>query len=510
MGTRIAASDLTWLLMDRPNNLMHVHGLLTFDELPEWEALRDAIFERVVTKYRLLSQVAVQHDGHWEWEDDVDFSVDRHVLRVVLADSQPETLRAYVSSQFSVPFARSRPLWDMQLISGPPEDEGGGAMLTRFHHGLGDGIRLVQLLIGTCDPTDGATPHTVGRGSDGGSHGPLDAVRHLAEHSVKDTIDAVTHSGSLVAQAGRTVIATMNPLALPHHLESALDLVRHPTKLIDVLTGFTSDDNETSNSWREVGRLLLHEKADAGAWSGHPDVDKGVAWTEGISLSSVKAVAQAFNGTVNDALMAAVSLALTDYLGERGVTDITDVAWMMPVSLQPVDGSLPSTLGNHFAVVLFEMPLGIADPAELIEQIHHRTTRLKNSVEPALAFGVQKVIAETPGAVAKRLTDFFSNKTIGQLSNVPGPSSRLTMVGAPVRTVLGWVPMSGDQPIGVCLFTYNGTVGVGVCSDTRMIPDPERVTELIRDHIERLVAGAELRHEPPARATSRRPTRSKA
>ena len=33
---------------------------------------------------------------------------------------------------------------------------------------------------------------------------------------------------------------------------------------------------------------------------------------------------------------------------------------------------------------------------------------LKNSVEPALAFGVQKVIAETPGAVAKRLTDFFS------------------------------------------------------------------------------------------------------
>ena len=64
MGTRIAASDLTWLLMDRPNNLMHVHGLLTFDELPEWEALRDAIFERVVTKYRLLSQVAIQQDGH--------------------------------------------------------------------------------------------------------------------------------------------------------------------------------------------------------------------------------------------------------------------------------------------------------------------------------------------------------------------------------------------------------------------------------------------------------------
>jgi hypothetical protein len=84
------------------------------------------------------------------------------------------------------------------------------------------------------------------------------------------------------------------------------------------------------------------------------------------------------------------------------------------------------------------------------------------------------------------------------------------MVGAPVRTILGWVPTSGDQPIGVCLFTYNGTVGVGVCSDTRMIPDPERVTSLIRTHIDRLVAGAELREQPTAPATPRRTPRSKA
>ncbi|HRC13213.1 MAG TPA: wax ester/triacylglycerol synthase family O-acyltransferase, partial [Dermatophilaceae bacterium] len=100
MGTRIAASDLTWLMMDRPNNLMHVHGLLTFDELPEWDKLQEAIFERIVTKYRVLSQVPVKRRGHWEWVDDVDFSVDRHIQRVILADSQPETLRAYVSSQF--------------------------------------------------------------------------------------------------------------------------------------------------------------------------------------------------------------------------------------------------------------------------------------------------------------------------------------------------------------------------------------------------------------------------
>ena len=57
-------------------------------------------------------------------------------------------------------------------------------------------------------------------------------VRHLAEHSVKDAMDAFEHSGEVMAQASRTMIATMNPLELPHHLESALDLVRHPTCLL--------------------------------------------------------------------------------------------------------------------------------------------------------------------------------------------------------------------------------------------------------------------------------------
>ena len=77
------------------------------------------------------------------------------------------------------------------------------------------------------------------------------------------------------------------------------------------------------------------------------------------------------------------------------------------------------------------------------------------------------------------------------------------------RGVRWWrVPTSGDQPIGVCLFTYNGTVGVGVSSDTRMVPDPERVTGLIRTHIEGLIVAAADRDAAPT-PRPRRPRRSK-
>jgi diacylglycerol O-acyltransferase len=495
MAKRIAPADLTWLLMDRPNNLMHVHGLTGFDTLPDFDELSAIIMERMVGKYRLLSQIPVQKKKHWYWEDDNDFSIDRHVRRVILEDGSDEAVQAHVSAVFSTPFDRSHPLWEMQLISGP-EDDAPGYLLSRFHHGVGDGIRLVQMIIGTCDTTGDATPKSVGRNADGEHHHPLERVVHIAEHSVTDAIDYVQHAGQAVtahagdalSAAGRLLRATTNPLALRDQVASAVDLARHPVRLIDALTSVSSVDNEFSNSWREIGRLLLAEHADTGAWSGHPGVEKSVAWIEGFPLDGLRAAARDLGGTLNDILMAGVSLALTDYLTERGVEDLHDLAWMMPISLQPVDGSLPPTLGNHFVVVMLTMPLGIRDPRELVDELHLRTMRLKNSAEPAVAFGMQRVIADAPMTVARRLTDYFSGKTIGQLSNVPGPQSTLTMAGATVRSMLGWVPTSGDQPIGVCLFTYDGTVNVGVATDVRMIPDPMRIAELVESHLQGLAA----------------------
>jgi diacylglycerol O-acyltransferase / wax synthase len=492
MGTRIAPEDLTWLLMDEPHNLMHVNGLIGFDELPDIEIVTDLVMERMVRKYRVLSQVAVQRNGVWMWEDDHDFDIGRHIRRVELDDLGSEAVGGYVSAQFSVPFDRSRPLWEIQILAGPDGDRAGGYVYSRFHHGLGDGIRLVQMLLGLCDPADGAIPEPVGRNATGEHHHPLERVLHVVEQTVSDTIDYVGHAGQQVASAGRTLMSTTNPLGLSHHLGDAFDLVRHPDRLVDALTGIASVDNASSNSWREIGRMLLSDGHDAEAWSGHAGVDKSVAWIEGFPLDGLRQAARARGATLNDVLLAAVSLALTEYLAERGVSEVTDLSWMMPVSLQPIDAALPDRLGNHFVVVMLSMPLGIVEPGDLIDEIHRRTTRLKHSVEPLVAFGVQRVVAESPSAIARRVTEFFTGKTVGQLTNVPGPRVAMTMAGTPVRSIFGWVPTSGDQPLGVCLFTYDGRLSVGVATDARMIPDPTHFAELVQRHLAEL---AQIVHE---------------
>lgn len=482
MAKRIAPEDLTWLLMDRPHNLMHVNGLVGFDELPDFEVVVDLIMGRMVRRYRTLSQVPVQRDGAWFWEDDVDFDIRRHVRRVVLEDGSKEALRAHVSREFSRPFDHARPLWEMQLVSGPPDAGHGGYVYGRFHHGLGDGIRLVQLMVGVCDPVDGALPRTAGAGTGEHAH-PLERVAQAVEHSVAGTVDYVGQAGRVATRAGRTLLFTTNPLQLAHHVAGALTVVRHPVRLMDALTGIASLDNELTNSWRELARMLLSDGSDAAAWSGTPGVKKSVAWIEGVPLDVLKQAAREHGGTLNDVLIGAVSLALTDYLSGRGVEHVQELSWMMPVSLQPIDSTLPPRLGNHFVVVMLAMPLGIRDPRALVREVHERTSRLKHSAEPLVAFGFQRAIAETPATIARRLTDFFSGKTIGQLSNVPGPRVPLSMAGAGVRSILGWVPTTGEQPLGICLFSYDGTVNVGVATDARMIPDPLHLVELIEQHL---------------------------
>jgi diacylglycerol O-acyltransferase len=426
------------------------------------------------------------------WEDDADFAIERHVRRMALDDGDVEAVRAYVSTELSVPFDRSRPLWEIQILTGPDGIRANGYIYSRFHHGIGDGIRLVQMLLSLCDPAEGATPDPVGRNAAGEHHHPLERMLHIVEHAVSDTLDYVGHAGQEVAAAGRSLMSTTNPLGLSHHAGAALDRVRHPDQLIDALTGIASTDNTISNSWREIGRMLLSDGHDAEAWSGRAGADKSVAWVEGVPLDGLRAGAHAHGATLNDVLLAGVSLALTEYLEERGISDVTALSWMMPVSLQPIDAALPDQLGNHFVVVMLSMPLGIREPGALIEELHRRTTRLKHSVEPMVAFGFQRLVAESPSAVARRVTKFFTGKTIGQLTNVPGPRVAMTLAGAPVRSILGWVPTSGDQPLGVSLFSYDGTLSVGVATDTRMIPDPLHVVELVERNLAEL---AQIAHE---------------
>jgi hypothetical protein len=208
--------------------------------------------------------------------------------------------------------------------------------------------------------------------------------------------------------------------------------------------------------------------------SGDPGPAKRIAWTHPIPLEPAKAVGRLAGATLNDVLLSAMAAALRTYQEEAGAEPV-DLITMVPVNLRDLSAPLRPELGNEFTLIYFKFPSATAAPLARLGETKRRMDWLKASPEIALTHLLMEVIGRVGHGLDRPVIDFFADKAIGVTTNVIGPRSRRQLAGVPVEGVLGWVPGSGRHTLGVCIFTYAGTVRVGVVSDAGVIPDPHRL-----------------------------------
>ena len=139
-------------------------------------------------------------------------------------------------------------------------------------------------------------------------------------------------------------------------------------------------------------------------------------------------------------------------------------------------------------LVFLPMPLDEPDPQARLEQMHHRMHRIKHSDEAVLTFGLQRMVSMSPSQIAFFLTNFFANKAVGVLTNVPGPTSLMRFADIEVEQVVGFAPCSGNQPMTATIFSYNGKVTIGFATDAELLPDPANLVELVLDELNRMDA----------------------
>ena len=236
-----------------------------------------------------------------------------------------------------------------------------------------------------------------------------------------------------------------------------------------------------------VRKLLIGTRNDSTLWTGTAGHDKGVAWSEPVSLAKVKAVARANRCTVNDVLVTSVAGALHDYLEAHHVR-CSSVTFMIPVNLKPVDVTLPDNLGNEFALVQLELPTDQPDALRVLAVAKRRMDRIKHGHEAAVAFRLQETIAGFNRQLYEASVDLFTNRTIGSLTNVPGPPMPVYLAGSKVEGIVGWAPVSGNQPMSFTIFTYNGKVVVGIACDKTLVPDHETIVDGFAVAFDRLLA----------------------
>ncbi|MFI9450757.1 WS/DGAT domain-containing protein [Amycolatopsis sp. NPDC052450] len=478
----ISAQDRLWLELDEPANPMLITAVLWTASEVDPDRLERVVADRLIGRYPVFTRRPVREGGAWYWEDDLKFSLDRHLTVSELpAPGTREVLQDLVAARRGRLLDPEHPLWTMELFRGYGS---GSAVVLCSHHAMADGIRLVQVLFGLFDAVEGdEKPARVG------GVGPrvTDFSRAPSRAAAK-VVKALNGFGERLE--GPIARATLGwPLL---GLTTAAGLTG---AVAEVMTGALPSGPATVVKWLTAqgftarntvdGVLGLLAPATSGAlWSGDPGPEKTAAWGDAVPLDLLADVGRATGTSVNDVCVALIMAAFDRYDQEStSGGGKAEMNWLIPVSRSDFDGSLPPELGNDFALVLAGFPLRQRNFRERLDDVHRRVSGIRESLEPILTFGVQWLAGRAPEVISEPLTRFFAAKAVGVLTNVPGPRRPGELAGARVEGVVGWAPCSGKQAVTVCVFSYAGSVRFGFGTDRSLIPDPGLLVAALEDAV---------------------------
>jgi diacylglycerol O-acyltransferase len=245
-----------------------------------------------------------------------------------------------------------------------------------------------------------------------------------------------------------------------------------------------------------LGRLVLRWPDPQTILKGPLGVAKRTCWSAPIGMEDIKIVGKGLEGTVNDVLLTAMAGGLRRYLqGRDEPVDGLNLRAIVPVNLRR-----PGTeheLGNKFGLVFLSLPIGIADPVDRLAELKRRMDALKGSLEAPVAFGILNAIGMSPEAIQDIVVNIFGTKGTAVMTNVIGPREPIYLAGAPLDSLMFWVPQSGRLGMGVSILSYAGRVWMGVITDEGLVPDPDVIIAGFQTELGELLEVAQKGKRPP-------------
>jgi diacylglycerol O-acyltransferase / wax synthase len=446
---RLSALDASFLAVETPTAHMHVGwvGMFSADadgRLPSFKELRDHIELRVARAPRYRQKLAsVPLSLHSpEWIDDPAFSVDRHVYWA------PGSLDDLIDEVMSIPLRRDRPLWEMWICEDTPNRR--FAIVGKTHHCMVDGLAAVELASLLLDPT----PEPV--------------------HYEPDSWQAEAEPG------GERVMAR----GLRDLLGQQLDLLGLPLR---VASSPGPAARQTAAGAMRAIRALdgLLRPAPASVLNAALSPLRRLAWAQR-PLEDLRTIRRAYGTTVNDVILAAVAGGIRAYLLRRGEEPVA-LKVMVPVNVRS-DGDV---LGNHISFVFADLPCDDPDPLGRLYQVHASMTRCKRDGEPEGSDLVLKAASRTPVTVQQALSRLFASPRAFNLvvSNIPGPTVPMYMLGCKLQAVYPMVPLSDHHALSVGMLTVHDQACFGVYADRQALPDVSVLAQDIDDAVTELLAG---------------------
>jgi WS/DGAT/MGAT family acyltransferase len=224
-----------------------------------------------------------------------------------------------------------------------------------------------------------------------------------------------------------------------------------------------------------------------------------------IDLADAKMVKNRLGGTVNDVVLATVAGGLRRFLRQRHVSlDALTYRVVCPVSVRTTDER--GTVNNRASAWLLDLPLDVDDARERLARVSTTTAALKEArveLGPSVLGQVADMVGGAFLTLGIRLVRQLSPFNL-IVTNIPGPSVPLYLLGAKLVAGCPLVPLFENQGLGIALFSYNGWLFCGLSADWDVVPDLPALTSALQHAFAELRAAAETAPAVPRAAREER------
>lgn len=473
LSDQLGPLDSLFLYLEKKEMPLHIGGVFIFDGPLSVDDLKSLIEAKLpqIPRYRQRVVFPPFQAGYPRWEFDPRFDINRHIHLAPLQAATKEALQNQAGHLFSEVMDRNRPLWDLTVVDGL---EGGrSALVSRVHHCMVDGVAGVALMNLIFDASPEVSP--------------------LPPRPVFHTPAPSPSWGALAGVAFRPYFQA---------LERMLSVQAAALKVAENLFCET-----VKGSLLPAAPELL-PPAQRFPFYAPACGPRGVAWTE-FSMRDIDAVRHVSGVKVNDVGIVILAGAMRRYAKlHRQSVNGRLLRLMVPFNLR--NGDPKQGPGNKISLLPVNVPLDIADPIELLREIHRRTEAVKSAHAADMVVLGGTMLATLPVPMQAQLVGMLSN-SIPVLpfdmvcTNVPGPPHPLYLLGRKMLTYYPYVPIGDFMGVCCAMASYSGTFYFSLTGDNKSAPDLDRLRDFLDETFAELQEAAgcapkpapAMRVEPP-------------
>lgn len=479
---RMPVTDAFFLIMESRRTPMHVGGLNLFT-LPK--GVDDTTFLRNlgdILRYdgelrrpfgEKLRMGPLGIAGNIAWEEDEDLDMEYHVRHSALPKpGRYRELFALVSRLHSSLLDRSRPLWEMHLIEGLQDRQ--FATYFKAHHCAIDGVGAMHLMSSMYSTNararikdspfsyeayqaykkqlgDPKPPQARPREAD---------VRAVAE-ALREQLGGTVNVAKAVQEMAGVWLGRNKQLSVPFH--------RVPRSALS--TQLTGARRFVAQSW---------------------------------PFARVRAVGKAFDGTLNDAVMAIVAGALRRQLLEQRALPKESLKAMAPVSIRAA-GDVDSS--NAVGMVIVDLATNLRSPEKRMRRVKESMDSAKAQLQSMSSGEIQVYtgISQAPLLLTQLVglgSRFPAFSTV--ISNVPGPREKRYWNGARLDGLYPVsIPFDGSA-VNFTLVSNFENLDFGIVACRKSVPHVQRLIDYMEEALVELEEAAGIRTKPARSGAARK------